>query len=211
MPAPIPSRLAGKLAAMRCDPAEFRALPLEVHALLHDVPLRDVTAIDLPGGGPGRTLADVRALLPQGASGAGNPVARALFGLRWALGRLFDWDRAPTPDERAQWSYEVRLLPALRARSQVAPGTRDGSFQTMYRLDQEMLVEIRNATVHAFLASVLLPNPGGSGYRLYWAVSVKKVSWLTPLYMAAIEPFRRFIVYPSLFRGIRRAWCARYT
>jgi hypothetical protein len=37
---------------MRVGAAEFRALPLETHALLEDVPLEDVTAIDLPGGAP---------------------------------------------------------------------------------------------------------------------------------------------------------------
>ena len=78
---------------MRISPVEFLALPLEVHALLHDVPLRDVTAIDLPQGGPGRTIADVRALVPQGPSSAGNPVVRFLFWLRWLLGRLLGWDQ----------------------------------------------------------------------------------------------------------------------
>jgi len=33
-------------------PAEFRALPLEAHAILANVPLEDVSAIDLRGGGP---------------------------------------------------------------------------------------------------------------------------------------------------------------
>ena len=73
----------------------------------------------------------------------------------------------------------------------------------------ETLAEVRNATVHAFLASVLTETPGG--YRLYWAVSVHPVSRLTPLSMALIEPFRRCIVYPAIFRRIRRAWEERYT
>jgi hypothetical protein len=79
----------------------------------------------------------------------------------------------------------------------------------LYVLDRESLMEIRNATVHAFLSSVLVETP--SGYRLYWAVYVKPVSRLTPLYMALIEPFRRFIVYPAIFRRIRRGWEERYT
>ena len=65
-----------------------------------------------------------------------------------------------------------------------------------------------HSTVHAFLASVLVPRAGG--YRLYWAVYVLRRSWLTPLYMALIEPFRRFVVYPSLFRRLYAAWCGRY-
>ena len=36
---------------------EFEGLGLEVHGILSHVPLHDVTAVDLPGGGAGRTLA----------------------------------------------------------------------------------------------------------------------------------------------------------
>ena len=200
---------------MRCDPAEFRALPLEVHALLADVPLRDVTAIDLPGGGPSRTIADVRALLPErGVGQTGNWLTRALFMLRFGLGRLFGWDRPESPEVEARVSLRRRLSPDLVMRSQVVPGTPDGFFRVMYVLEREMLVEARNATVHAFLASVLVPRAevgaGPGGYRLYWAVYVHRRSWLTPFYMALIEPFRRFIVYPSLLRRVYAAWCGRY-
>jgi hypothetical protein len=192
---------------MRCDPDEFRALPLEVHALLADVPLRDVSTVDLPGGGPARTVADVRALLPQGGlHRVGSPIVRALFGLRYALGKVFHWDRAlpgMTPG-----SYADRLPPELARRSTAPPGEIDGFFRTLYLLPHELVVEARNATVHAFLVSAL--RPVASGYRLYWAVYVKRVSWLTPVYMAAIEPFRRFVVYPSLLRQVRARWSARY-
>jgi hypothetical protein len=83
-----------------------------------------------------------------------------------------------------------------------------GAFRFLYELDDEALLEIRNATVHAFLCTAL--RPSDTGYRLFWAVYVRPVSWLTPLYMALIEPFRRFIVYPSLFRSVARAWHELY-
>jgi hypothetical protein len=41
-------------------------------------------------------------------------------------------------------------------------------------------------------------------------VYVLPLSWLTPFYMALIEPFRRYIVYPSLFRSLVRAWRKAY-
>jgi hypothetical protein len=190
----------------RVTPAEYRALPLEAHAVLEGVPLQDVTAIDLPGGGGGRTIADVRALLPPGGLLAANPLARALFGLRLWLGRLFGWDN-PRHD-RAEASYLARVSESLRARSEAPPGTMEGGFRLLYLLGQESLSEIRNATVHAFLCAALREQP--DGYRLYWGIYVKPVSRLTPLYMALIEPFRRFVVYPAIFRRLRRAWIERY-
>src|SRR4051794_27201370 len=44
------------------NPAEYQARALRAHDLLHDVPLEDVWAIRLPGGGPGRTIHDLRPL-----------------------------------------------------------------------------------------------------------------------------------------------------
>jgi hypothetical protein len=190
----------------RVPPAEFRALPLEAHALLANVPLHDVTAVDLPGGGPGRTLTDVRALSPMGGLMRANPVTRALFGLRLWLGRVFGWDRAE--HDRAGTSYLPRVSDALRARSAVAPGTMEMGFRLLYLLDDESLSEIHNATVHAFLCAALRQAPGG--HRLYWGIYVRPTSRLTPVYMALIEPFRRFLVYPAMFARLRRAWISRY-
>jgi hypothetical protein len=44
------------------------------------------------------------------------------------------------------------------------------------------------------------------GYVVYMAVYVKAVSRFTTLYMALIDPFRRFVVYPALGRTVQRAW-----
>jgi hypothetical protein len=87
------------------------------------------------------------------------------------------------------------------------PGTPDGSFIVLYQFPNEALRETINATVHGFIATVLAPR--ADGYRLYWAVYVLPVSWLTRPYLIAIEPFRR-ILYPAMFRRIRRAWIATY-
>lgn len=187
---------------MRTSIHELERLPLAAHALLQGVPLADISVVDLPGGGDGRTLAEVRELLAREGR---SPVVGALFALRKRIGRWFRWDTA-----KARWregSYLERVPPALRAQSQIKPGTFDGSFRVLYQLDRESLVEVRNGTVHAFLASALVQTDGG--YRLYWAVYVKKVSWFTPFYMAIIEPFRRWIVYPSVLRRLAKAWRAR--
>ena len=192
-------------ASMRLDPTEFRARPLRAHALLHDVPLEDAWAVPLWGGGAGRTIEDVRATMVAGF-GAAPAVVQGLFWLRTRVGALFGWDR-----QRGAWSaesYMNRLSPEDRARSLVAPGTSDGSFRLLYRFEDEQLSELRNSTVHAFLSLSMRPAPGG--YLIYLGVFVRPVHRLTRLYMAAIKPFRRLIVYPALIRTMQKAWAERY-
>jgi hypothetical protein len=187
---------------MRVPPAEYLNLKLRVHEVLREVPLYDVSAVDLPDGGPGRTIADIRALETKAAP---SLVAKALFGLRFFLGRVFGWDsKSIRPDE----SLLSRLSEQDRRESQVAPGTSSGLFLVLYQFPHESLAEIRNATVHGWLCMALAPT--ANGYRLYWGVYVLPVSWLTRPYLMAIEPFRR-VLYPAIFRRIRRAWIAAYS
>ena len=61
--------------------------------LLADIPLRDVWAFNLHVGGEGRTLRDFQELFAAESLQEANSVVGALFKLRWALGRLFGWDR----------------------------------------------------------------------------------------------------------------------
>jgi hypothetical protein len=187
---------------MRIAAAEFLALDLEAHALLHDVPLRDVSVVDLPGGGSGRNLTDAQRLLRTGAPSYPLPV-RAVIGLRRWLGRVFGWD-GPTPEP----SYASRLSDDQRARSLSPVGAPDGPLRLVYELPDESVSEARNATVHAFVCKTLQPHPGG--YRFYFAVYVENVSPFTPLYMALIEPFRRLLVYPAMLANLRAAWIAKH-
>ena len=190
---------------MRVKPVDFQRLNLRCHVLLSDVPLHDVWAIPLQGGGPGRSIQDARAIV-FGDRRPPNLAVRGLFALRSALGRAFGWD-----DERhspASASYVHRLTEADRARSLVAPGTRDRGFRVLYVFDDEALSELRNATVHAFVVLALMPRPGG--YTLYLAIYVKPVSRLTPFYMAVIDPFRHLVVYPALGKQIQERWSRKY-
>ena len=187
---------------MRVSPGEYLALKLRAHELLQDVPVYDVSVIDLPGGGDGRRLADIRALVRAAPP---SRIARALFGVRRLLGRLFGWDRTPMRVE------DSLLLPLLseqdRRDSEIVPGTPDGAFLVLYQFARESLSETRNATVHGWISLALTPTD--SGYRLYFAVYVLPVSWLTRPYLMMIEPFRR-VLYPAMLRRIRRAWIAEY-
>jgi hypothetical protein len=135
-----------------------------------------------------------------------SAVVRWLFRLRRRIGALFGWD-----DQRPAWnaeSYADRLSPADRAQSLVAPGTPDGSFRLIYRFEVEQLSELRNATVHAFASLSIRQTP--DGYLAYLGVFVQPVHRFTRLYMGAIAPFRRLVVYPALIRRVQRAWAERY-
>jgi hypothetical protein len=193
--------------AGRTDPGEFLAMDLRVHALLRDVPLHDVWTFSLRGGGDGRTVRDVRALLSDDDLRRINPVVGGLFRLRSWLGRIFGWEDEEQVDPAE--SYIHRLTEADRRRSLDDPGTRDGMFRIVYTFENETLAEIRNATVHAFLATAI--EPTREGYTAWWGIYVRRVSWLTPVYMALIDPLRRLLVYPALISYLQRAWARSYS
>jgi hypothetical protein len=187
----------------RVDPAYFQRLRLRAHALLAGVPLHDVWMVELPGGGPNRTLADARAFMSAETIMSLTTVVRGLFQLRGWLGRVFGWD-ATTRTPSSQ-SFIHRLSDEDRKQSLMEPGSPDGPFTVVYVHPFEAVSEVQNATVHAF--SVLAFEPYASGYRLFWAIYVAPVNRLTVLYMALIDPFRRVLVYPAVLRHVHQSWC----
>jgi hypothetical protein len=203
-------------APMRTDPAEFLSMDLRVHTFLDDVPLHDVWVFHLRGGGEGRTLRDVWDAVSERPRRMTNPVIVALVGVRMALGWVFGWDDGDDGNDGdgdgepglSPSSYAHRLTEADRARSLQPPGQGGGLFQSIYMFERESLSEIMNDTVHAFFAEVLVPSE--DGYTLYRATYVKRTSWLTPVYMAAINPFRRLFVWPNMVRTVEEAWALRW-
>jgi len=191
------------------SPTEFYALSLRAHTFLADVPLHDVWALDLPKHCDGVTLSEfLRPASQDGCDAAGvginrlPTVARALFSLRFFLGRIFRLEAEPK--DAFAVSLSSRLTPEDRGRSFVAPGTREGLFRFVYRFENEQLLEIQNRTVHAAVLSALVEK--ADGYRFYFAVYVRQITWITPFYMGLIDPFRRWIIYPALLKNIRATW-----
>jgi hypothetical protein len=184
---------------------EFERLPLRVHAFLAGVPLHDVWAVDLPRPRGGITLAEF-------LRRAGDlfrrppPAVRALLSVRFFVGDLFGWDRA-TPGSVSE-SFAQRLTDEDRARSLARAGTPDGLFRIVYRFENEQLDELVNRTAHAGALSALVETT--AGYRFYFAVYVREVNRFTPLYLAAIDPFRKVIVYPALLRSVAAQWNAMF-
>ena len=180
---------------------EFERLPLRVHDFLAGVPLHDVWAVDLPRVRPGITLDEFLR-----ASGAlpftPSPVVRALLKIRFFVGRLFGWDR--TPAATVSETFAAGLTTADQSKTLVPTGTRRGPFRMVYRFENEELLELINRTAHAAALSALVET--SHAYRFYFAVYVRSVGRLTPVYMALIDPFRKVIVYPSLLRSVRTTW-----
>ena len=191
------------------SPAEFSALPLRVHTFLADVPLHDVWAVDLPTYREGVTLSEFLRRASEHRSDTADTeinrfpaAARALFGLRFFLGRMFRLEDEPETARAA--SFEGRLTAEDRARSIAESGTAEGLFRVVYRFENEQLLEIQNRTVHAAALSAL--TEFADRYRFYFAVYVRRGKWFSRLYMGLIDPFRKWIIYPAMLKKIRANW-----
>ncbi len=185
------------------SPAEFNSRDLRLHELLADVPLHDVWVAHLSGGPRGMTLRDVRWLLVDGFRHNLNAAFLTVASVREVLGSLFRWDNDRC--ESSEASFVHRLTETDKRRSLTEPG--DSMF--VYTFEHEALIEITNCTVHAFVGIAL--EPVEDGYDVYWAFYVKRVSWITPFYMALIDPFRHTVIYPPLIEGIEHEWTEQWS
>ena len=139
--------------------------------------------------------------MPPGRFRSHPPIVRALLSIRFFVGRLLGLDREPHAPKG-----DVRLPPDDRRSLEVPcpAGTRQGPFRLVYRFEHEQLLELINRTAHAAALSALVET--STAYRFYFGVYVRSVGRLTPLYMRLIDPFREWVVYPSLLRSVRRTW-----
>jgi len=176
-------------------------LPLRVHEFLNGVPLHDVWAVDLPHTRSGITLDE---FLRATANRPFTPslMVRMLLNIRFFIGRIFGWDSEPRAGTCE--TFAKRLTLADRSQSLAPAGTREGPFSVVYRFENEQLLELVNRTAHAGALSSLVETT--NSYRFYFGVYVRNVSRFTPLYMAVIDPFRKWIVYPSLLCSVRARW-----
>ena len=191
---------------MRLPKTAHTSRPWRVHALVPDFEIEDVWALPTPGGPE-----DFRALVEMLASGRGSRgsarAARALFALRFALGRLLGWDQPGAGCGLGMPTLRDRLPADLRERP-AGPSFAAMPFTSLYLTDDEWAAEIANRTVHGLMHIGWVPD-GAGGYRGQMAVLVKPNGLLGIAYMWAIKPFRHLIVYPSMLRDIGRAWRAR--
>ena len=185
------------------DHDDFESLPLEAFRLVRGVPLHDVFMVDLEGDRE-CTIPLLLDLIEGHRSTALPWDVRALFAIRRGLGKALGWDR---PRPASAIPSPLDDVPADLARtSLVPPGTRAGPFRALYLRPDQAVYAARNATVDARLMVAIVRSD--TGHRLYWASYVRPVGRITTLYMHAIDPFRRRLVYPGLERWLVRTWRA---
>ncbi len=191
---------------MRLPNAAHESRPWRIREIAPDFTVEDVWALPVHG-----RAEDFPALVEVMASldpGRGASVAtRALFRVRWRLGRWFGWDDGPAKlpiPGRSEASLTDRLPGDLR---NTTAGMHFGPrlFTPLYRTDVEFAAELSNQTVHAVMHLAWV-DQGEDHYQGQMAVYVKPRGRLGKEYMALIAPFRHWIVYPSLMRQIERAW-----
>ncbi|UCC73431.1 MAG: DUF2867 domain-containing protein [Gemmatimonadota bacterium] len=186
----------------RLAPAEFQVKDFRVNSFLADVPLHDVWVFQLRGGSAGLTLRDAQEILSSQSPFDANTTVAVLVGLRMFLGGVLAWDDERHFDTSA--SYVNRLTDDDRTRTLEQPGAGSDLFKTVYTFENESLAEMMNRTAHAFFCIAM--EPASDGYTMYWAIYVSETSALTPVYMAIIDPFRRYIVYPAIVDSVERTW-----
>lgn len=182
------------------DTAEHAARPWRIHEIAKDFHVLDVWALPTPGG-PDDFPQLVR-LMATFDPAETSPVVRALFSIRWTLGRVFGLDGQDSGLGTRVASLRDRLPTDL---TETPTDFDTHLFTPLYVTDDEFAMEIANQTVHGILHIGWVPD-GAGGYRGQMAVLVKPNGVLGVAYLAAIAPFRHFVVYPLMMRDVGRAW-----
>ncbi|HYR16603.1 MAG TPA: DUF2867 domain-containing protein [Mycobacterium sp.] len=184
----------------RLGTAEHTARPWRIHEVATDFHVLDVWALPTPGGPDdfGHLVRLMATLDPAQTS----PVVRALFAIRWTIGRVFGLDRKETGLGARVRRLRDRL-PADLADTPIDFDTH--LFTPLFVTDDEFAMEIANQTVHGVMHVGWVPD-GTGGHRGQMAVLVRPNGALGVAYLAAIAPFRHLVVYPLMMRDIGRAW-----
>ena len=192
------------------------AEPWRIHRILPDFTLEDVWALPATGGPDDfPDLLEMVASLDPAHAESGP--ARALWQLRDRLGSWFDLDPISTADGEASDPAAALAIPGTTETSLAgrlpedllgtAAGYRFGAlpFRPLYRTDREAASEMSNQTVHG-VAHLAWVDQGSGRFQGRMAVYVKPRGRFGAAYMAAIKPFRHWIVYPALMGQFGRAW-----
>lgn len=205
---------------MRLPNAEHTSRPWRIHAVAPDFTVEDVWALPVHGDA-GDFAALVELMTSDGDPGRDgeridfldSPAARFLWRLRDLLGRLLGLG---TITEAADSAHRRRIpgdesASLAKRLDEDLVGTAERVHFTavpmtpLYLLDDEFAAELSNATMHGVMHLSWIRRPDGL-HQGRMAVLVKPRGLLGHAYMAAIRPFRHWIVYPALLRHLEYAW-----
>ncbi|MBB6350086.1 hypothetical protein FHU36_006658 [Nonomuraea muscovyensis] len=192
---------------MRLPRTAYTSRPWRIHEIAGDFRVEDVWAFSMPGAGPDDFPAMLAAIQAPGDPAREALPLRFLFAVRWKLGALFGWDEPKAGIGARVQSLRDRLPSDLR---EAAQGSHAGfaPFTAVYEWDDECALELASKTVHSVMHLSWAPAPSG-GYELRMAVLANPNGLPGRLYMAAIRPFRRLIVFPAFTRQLESAWRER--
>lgn len=188
---------------MRLPNSAHTSLPWRIHELTPDFRLEDVWALPTPGG-PDDFPRLVELMASGDTSQASSRVARTLWAIRWKIGELLGWD-APDAGIGARVPTLRDRLPRDLLEGPSGPEFDKLPFTSLYMTNDELAAEVANRTVHGILHLGWVQNETG-GYRGQMGVYVKPNGSLGKAYMAAIMPFRHWVVYPPMMRDLERDW-----
>jgi Protein of unknown function (DUF2867) len=187
---------------MRLPDSEHTSRPWRIHEFTQDFRVEDVWALPASGGWDDfpRLVAQLAGANPSRGS---SRLSRALWAVRWKIGRTLGWDgpdagpgsRVPPLGERLP--VDLRGVPG--------PDFARLPFTSLYLLGDEFAAEIANRTVHAVMHVGWIPDERGV-YSGQLAVLVKPNGRLGACYLAAIRPLRNLIVYPRIMRDVGQRW-----
>jgi hypothetical protein len=186
------------------DKAAHTSRSWRIHEITNDFQVLDVWALPTPGGPEdfGRLVNLWSTFDAQRSS----PIVRALFAIRWTVGRMLGLDRPETGLGQRVETLRDRLPADLRYDSTDLADDRS-RFTPLYLTGDEFAMEIANQTVHGVMhIGWVRDETGSGGYRGQMAVLVRPNGALGAAYLAAIAPFRHLIVYPLMMRDIERVW-----
>jgi hypothetical protein len=202
---------------MRLPNAEHESRRWVIHDVVPDFTLEDVWALPTRGGPD-----DFPELLDMAGSfdpsKAESLPTRFLWNLRDRLGRWFDLGEISAPvdgEEPGELPIPGTGETSLRGRvpAELRAGAEDFAFRSLpfvplYRTDREAAAEISNRTMHG-VGHLSWVEVGEGRFEARMAVYVKHRGIFGRAYMAAIKPFRHWIVYPALTAQMERTWEAR--
>jgi hypothetical protein len=191
------------VSTIKVSPQQHFKHPWQVHALCADFELEDVWLIPVELSAQHSLEMFISQFKKAETKLLKKGTAGLLFKLRLALGKLLGWDAQPDPNREGS----IRLLYARQKGLTVSQLPHPGNemFVPVFQLENEVLSEIENDTVHATLHFGRVPIRENV-WGIQMAVLVKPKGWFGKAYMLFIKPFRLWIVYPAMMRAASKMW-----